>query len=235
VLGTTFITHEGQVVKSGGRTLKNVTGYDYTRLPWRSFGRLGLCAGFILKLIPRPPQSLVLEIAPESPATAAALAHNIIVNKVAPSALRLLYSPSATSLLVWLEGFPEVVAAQKALLESMAAPAQITLHSAAQTFWRGHTDNWPALDPAVTALMGKRRALLAAAETFIAKKAALSANIDLGGGRAYLKFEEGVSGDGLAKTFGLAFDKFSPGGALYDRLKKGLDPKGRFFPDGFKI
>ncbi len=79
--------------------------------------------------------------------------------------------------------------------------------------------------------MAKRRNLLETAKTFAAKKAVLEADLDLGGGRAYFKLEDGVSGEGLAKTFGLAFDRFTPAGLVYERLKKGLDPGDLFFPD----
>lgn len=231
VLGASFITAEGKLVESGGRTLKNVTGYDYTRLAWRSFGRLGLCVRFILKLIPRPPLNPVLEVATDSAAHAAALASDIIVTRLGVEGLRISYSPYKSTLSVWLAGFPEVVAAKKERLESMAGSASITVHDDGQAFWREWAKDWSPVDPTVLPLIGKRKGLLETAEAFSAKKAALSADIDVGGGRAYFKLEEGVSGEGLAKTFGLTFDRFSASGAVYERLKKGLDPKGLFFPD----
>jgi FAD/FMN-containing dehydrogenase len=230
VLGASFITAEGKLVASGGRTLKNVAGYDYTRLAWRSFGRLGLCVRFILKLIPRPPRNPVVELPCASAAEAASLAQNIILNKMGAEALRITYSRYTSSLLVWLAGFPEAVAAQKGQLEAMAAKREIKVHDDGQAFWREHAKAWQPEQPGLVPLMGKRRALLDLAKNFAANRASLDADIDLGGGRASLKFEEGVSGEGLAKTFGLTFDRFTPAGPLYERLKKGLDPKGLFFP-----
>lgn len=231
VLGSSFISAQGKLVESGGRTLKNVTGYDYTRLAWRSFGRLGLCVRFILKLIPRPAQNPVLEIACENAAEAAALGRDIILSKMAPEGLRIDYSRYKSSLLVWLAGFPEVVAAKQAELRTMAEGGEIKIHENGQAFWRERAVIWNPVDPARVALIGKRQALLNLAKNFADNRASLDADIDLGGGRAYLKMEEGVSGEGLAKTFGLTFDRFTPKGPVYERLKKGLDPENLFFPD----
>ncbi len=229
ILGASFITASGTLAESGGRTLKNVSGYDYTRLAWRSFGRLGLCVRFILKLIPRPPQSRIFEVTAEGADVLANLAHNIIMSKMSPEALRISYHPRKSSLLVWFAGFPEVVEARRAQLQAMAAPQKIIESEGSSAFWRGHEREWSPVETDVVALMGSRKALLDAAETFARKKAALAADLDLGGGRAYLKFEDGVSGEGLAKTFGLTFDRFSAGGPVYKRLKGALDPHGLFF------
>ncbi|MDR1677271.1 MAG: FAD-binding oxidoreductase, partial [Deltaproteobacteria bacterium] len=54
ILGTTMLIPSGEIVSSGGRTLKNVSGYDLTRLGWRSHGSLAMNLSFILKLLPKP-------------------------------------------------------------------------------------------------------------------------------------------------------------------------------------
>jgi glycolate oxidase FAD binding subunit len=54
VLEVRFVTADGRVVKGGGPTVKNVTGYDLPRLFVGSFGTLGVLAQLTLRCRPRP-------------------------------------------------------------------------------------------------------------------------------------------------------------------------------------
>ncbi|KYD32751.1 hypothetical protein B4110_3581 [Parageobacillus toebii] len=60
VLGLQVVTPEGHIIRTGGRTVKNVTGYDLTKLIVGSEGTLGIITEAILRLIPRPPATLSL-------------------------------------------------------------------------------------------------------------------------------------------------------------------------------
>ncbi len=67
VLGTKVIDGRGQVLTFGGQVMKNVAGYDVSRLLAGSLGTLGLIAEASLKVLPRPQAelSLRLELAQE--------------------------------------------------------------------------------------------------------------------------------------------------------------------------
>ncbi|MCU1427051.1 MAG: putative oxidase [Actinomycetia bacterium] len=54
VLEVRFVTADGRVVKGGGPTVKNVTGYDLPRLLVGSFGTLGVLVQMTLRCRPRP-------------------------------------------------------------------------------------------------------------------------------------------------------------------------------------
>jgi glycolate oxidase FAD binding subunit len=54
VLEVTMVTGDGRVVRSGGRVVKNVTGYDLHRLVVGAFGSLGVLVSVCLKLWPTP-------------------------------------------------------------------------------------------------------------------------------------------------------------------------------------
>jgi len=54
LLGLEFITPTGELIKTGGKTVKNVTGYDFTRLFAKSWGTLGVITKATFKLIPMP-------------------------------------------------------------------------------------------------------------------------------------------------------------------------------------
>ena len=54
VLGLEVVTPQGELVKTGGKTIKSVTGYDLTRLYTGSEGTLGIITKIYLRLIPKP-------------------------------------------------------------------------------------------------------------------------------------------------------------------------------------
>jgi glycolate oxidase len=54
VLGLEVVTPRGDLVKTGGKTVKSVTGYDLTRLYTGSEGTLGVITRIYLRLIPKP-------------------------------------------------------------------------------------------------------------------------------------------------------------------------------------
>lgn len=54
VLGTTIIDGHGKVLRFGGQVIKNVAGYDVSRLMAGSLGTLGLIAEVTLKVLPKP-------------------------------------------------------------------------------------------------------------------------------------------------------------------------------------
>ncbi|KHL74296.1 glycolate oxidase [Pseudomonas putida] len=62
VLGTRVITGHGKLLRFGGEVMKNVAGYDVSRLMAGSFGCLGLLTELSLKVLPRPRQCLSLRL-----------------------------------------------------------------------------------------------------------------------------------------------------------------------------
>ena len=54
VLGTRVLTGRGQVLRFGGEVMKNVAGYDLSRLMTGAFGTLGLLLDVSLKVMPLP-------------------------------------------------------------------------------------------------------------------------------------------------------------------------------------
>jgi len=54
LMGVDFVLPTGELLKTGGRTVKNVTGYDLTRFLAGAYADLGVGVRFILKLLPMP-------------------------------------------------------------------------------------------------------------------------------------------------------------------------------------
>jgi len=61
VLGMTVLRADGELVKAGGRVVKNVTGYDLMRLWCGSLGTLGIITEVALRVLPLP-ESVDLEV-----------------------------------------------------------------------------------------------------------------------------------------------------------------------------
>lgn len=90
ILGLTVVLANGDVLKTGGTTIKNVTGYDLTRLMCGSEGTLGLITEIIVRLIPKPMASRTVQavfhrLEDSSDAVAAIIAQGIV-----PASLELM-------------------------------------------------------------------------------------------------------------------------------------------------
>ena len=62
VLGSRVITGHGTLLRFGGEVMKNVAGYDVSRLMAGSFGCLGLLTEVSMKVLPRPRQCVSLRL-----------------------------------------------------------------------------------------------------------------------------------------------------------------------------
>lgn len=130
VIGLGFVTGGGDYVRSGGRVVKNVAGFDLTRLLIGSWGTLGVITDVTLRLRARPEaeRTIALIVSGDSVKFRETLAA-VTEAQVAPLALELLNGAAAravgadesdTLLLVRLGGNHAVVAAQRELFGRLA-------------------------------------------------------------------------------------------------------------------
>lgn len=90
VIGLEVITPQGEIIRTGGRTVKNVTGYDLTKLIVGSEGTLGIITKAILRLIPKPPASETVMAIFDSLVDAGRAISKILSSGILPSKMELM-------------------------------------------------------------------------------------------------------------------------------------------------
>jgi len=123
LLGVRFVDGRGQIVKNGGRVMKNVTGYDLVKLMAGSYGTLGVLTEVALKVLPRPRSMGMLRIEGLSDAAAvAALCRSLASPYEVTGAAHLQEGPDGTSVtMIRLEGFENSVAYRAEALTRLLA------------------------------------------------------------------------------------------------------------------
>lgn len=97
-LGVKLVLAGGEIVKAGGKTVKNVSGYDMTKLYIGSCGTLGIIAEATLRLLPAPEREVILILPCRDASQAQATAFKIIHSDLLPSSL-MLFNPKAAAIL----------------------------------------------------------------------------------------------------------------------------------------
>ncbi len=145
-LGVRFVDGAGNIIKNGGRVMKNVTGYDLVKLMCGAYGTLGVMTEVSLKVLPSPETSgtlLVRGLSEEAGvrAMSKALGSPFEVSGAAHCA-KILDDRPITALRV--EGFEKSVAYRmerlKDLLTPFGAEMEIAPKEMSDWLWEGVRD-----------------------------------------------------------------------------------------------
>ncbi len=90
LLGLEVVLPSGEVINTGGKALKNVSGYDLTRLMCGSEGTLGILTEIIIRLIPLAPARATLQAIYSNLDDAATTVSAIIGSGIVPATLELI-------------------------------------------------------------------------------------------------------------------------------------------------
>ena len=144
VLGLEAVLPTGEVIRTGGKVVKNVVGYDLTQLLVGSEGTLAIITEIILRLVPKPPVQSTLRATFPDVESAVAAVTNIIRARVVPAALELIdgdsleavarnlnvrsLAPEGTAAILLLEvdGIAQAVAEEAARVEEACRAAGAT-------------------------------------------------------------------------------------------------------------
>ena len=90
ILGLEIVTPTGDIIKTGGPTMKGVVGYDLTKLICGSEGTLAIITKIIIKLLPKPEAKKTMLVLFDSIDGAARAVSTIIGNKIIPTTLEFM-------------------------------------------------------------------------------------------------------------------------------------------------
>lgn len=135
IMGLQLVLANGEVIRWGGKTVKNVTGYDLVALFTGAEGTLGIITEIIVKLIPAPEtRKSILAVFDNLDKAGNAIA-SIIRNKIIPATLEIMDNATIQTvehfvhaglpmdaeavLLVEVDGYREVVEREAVLVEQI--------------------------------------------------------------------------------------------------------------------
>lgn len=134
VLGLEFVNGRGEVVRAGGKVVKNVAGFDLSRLLTGSWGSLGIITEITLRLyaLPEADRTFVVHL-PDSEKQMTGLLRAMVAAPLSPFALMFVSASVARALglgeaaigLVRLGGNSAAVKAQAAGLAQVASIQEI--------------------------------------------------------------------------------------------------------------
>jgi len=165
ILGLRAVIKEGCLLHTGNPVIKDVAGYNVTKLLVGSEGTLGLITEATLKLIPKPPERATILALFEDLETVGRAVTRIMTSGILPSALEFMDNsaieaveryrsaglpPASALLLIEVDGTPSAVREQaqeiSALLKEMGVGVSVAPDErSAQKLWTARKNLGPAL------------------------------------------------------------------------------------------
>jgi len=90
IIGMKTVFPNGDIVVSGGKTVKNVSGYDMCKLMIGSFGTLGIICEITFKLLPLPEKEATLLLPFSRIEEADSFVHEIMRSQLLPASIEIL-------------------------------------------------------------------------------------------------------------------------------------------------
>lgn len=161
------ITPEGEIIKTGGKTIKNVTGYDLTKLIVGSEGTLGIITEATLKLVPKPPASKTMMAVFDDLVQSGQAISKILTSGILPAKMEIMdqtsiiavenYQPlglpidAEAILLIELDGHPLAIEEEMKKIEEIFTDFESVKvkiaenQDEAQSYWRARKLVSPAI------------------------------------------------------------------------------------------
>lgn len=240
LIGTRFVDGRGELLRGGGKVVKNAAGFDYPKLLVGSLGKLGILTEVTFKVFPEPPAYATLAI--PSPDLSGALGHITSLNRSKFDINGLDCGPTAEGWTVWvrLGGLAAALEERMVALQAQAGGGEILTGETDAAFWQSAVAfEWLPTDAAlvkVPVTPGRMAGLEKALPASPSRRYSVGGNLLwLGWDRPVAELDSLLASHGLS---GLLLRGASdspwlgkrPGGAFLDRVKNALDPDGKFGP-----
>ncbi|MEI2692604.1 MAG: FAD-binding protein [Anaerolineae bacterium] len=241
VIGVRFVDGRGQVVRGGGKVVKNAAGFDLPKLMAGSLGRLGALVELSFKVFPQPAAFATLRVDYASLAAAVDAMADLTARPLDIEAIDLELADRGVSLLVRIGGREELLRPRMERLQGILGSGEMLTGDAEGTFWRGSGEmQWAASSDALvkTPLNAQQ---IVALDQKLAELGVLR-RYSVAGNTAWIALPE----TGQLPELNSALASLALGGVLvrgpagqpllglrsgqsfYRRVKQVLDPGGRF-------
>jgi FAD/FMN-containing dehydrogenase len=90
IIGIRVVAPNGDILGSGGKTVKNVSGYDVSKLMVGSMGTLGILCEMTIRMLPLPEKMATLLVSFANVADASAFAEGIFETRLLPAAVEIM-------------------------------------------------------------------------------------------------------------------------------------------------
>ena len=167
IMGLEVVLADGRILNTGGKNVKDVAGYDLTKLFTGSEGTLGVVTKIMVKLVPAPEARKSMLATFDNLDNAGQAIKNIIINKTIPATLEIMDNATIRTvedyahvglpveaeavLLIEVDGIPEVVEKEAAsvvqvLKEANAVEIKVAKDAAERDrIWTARRAALPAL------------------------------------------------------------------------------------------
>lgn len=238
LIGVRFVDGRGELLRGGGKVVKNAAGFDYPKLLVGSLGRLGILTEVTFKVFPEPPAYATLAI--DCADLDTALGHIRALNRSKFDINGLDFGPTPDGWTVWvrLGGFAAALDERMATLQQQVGGGEIVTGEADAAFWqKANRFEWLSADAAlvkVPVTPGRIAGLEKALPSAIARRYSVGGNLLwLGWDKPLADLDTLLTSQGLSGLLlrGVADSPWlgkRPGGAFLARVKTALDPEGKF-------
>jgi glycolate oxidase FAD binding subunit len=236
ILGVQFIDGRGNVIRGGGKVVKNAAGFDFPKLMVGSLGRLGVMTELSFKVFPKPKAFQTARF--ELPTFQRALEVVVQLSRSNFDLEGLELIPPST-VLVRLGGVPEALNARMDRLEGFVGQKAVRLEDDAEkTVWNGFrefTEDRSARYLVKIPVTPKR---IPALESRL--EGAAQRRYGAAGQVAWVAWDSDLSDlEGVLRELGLSALVFmgetdrpilgvGPDAGMLERVKRALDPDGKF-------
>jgi len=146
LIGLRFVNGAGEILNTGGRVMKNVTGLDLVKIQCGSHGTLGLILEATFKLLPRPETEATIVLRRHDDARSCEAMSRALGSPYSVSGAATIHAGMGRDFpraLIRLEGFAESVAYRVERLQALLAefdPRHVLQQDDSRRLWRSVRD-----------------------------------------------------------------------------------------------
>jgi glycolate oxidase FAD binding subunit len=150
ILGVRYVDGAGEIVRTGGKVVKNAAGFDISKLMVGSLGAFGVLVGLSFKVFPKPQGYATLCVPQPTLYDALATLHRLTSSQMDFFAIDLEPAPDGANLWVRLGGLTAALPERLERLRGLAGAGNVLVEDADDAHWRAAREfTWRPEDTAL--------------------------------------------------------------------------------------